>query len=69
MMPVLRIGAGKARRGGSLTIKDLLIFSTMCGCGLDTVPLPGDTTQEQILPVLLDVAAIALRPTSRSPRG
>ena len=33
----------------------------MCGAGLDTVPLPGDSTAEQLEGVLLDVAAIALR--------
>ena len=42
---------------GALTIKDLLLFSTVCGTGLDTVPLPGDATAEQIYPVLLDIAA------------
>jgi hypothetical protein len=62
MLPVLEDSV-LARRAaeGTLTIKDLLIFSTMCGCGLDTVPLPGETTQEQLIPLLLDVAAIALR--------
>ncbi|HMN62947.1 MAG TPA: DUF711 family protein, partial [Anaerolinea sp.] len=29
--------------------------------GVDTAPLPGDATAEQIYPLLLDVAAIALR--------
>jgi uncharacterized protein (UPF0210 family) len=28
---------------------------------LDTVPLPGDTTAEQISPLLLDLCALALR--------
>ena len=46
---------------GTLTIKDLLLFSTVCGTGLDTVPLPGDTTAEQLVPLLLDLSALALR--------
>jgi uncharacterized protein (UPF0210 family) len=46
---------------GSLTIRDLLLYSTLCGTGLDTIPLAGDTTPGQIAPVLLDVAALALR--------
>jgi uncharacterized protein (UPF0210 family) len=46
---------------GSLTIKDLLLYSTLCGTGLDTVPLPGDTSAEAITALLLDLGAIALR--------
>ena len=62
MLPVLEDSV-LAQRGaqGSLTIKDLLIYSAMCGAGLDTVPLPGDATPAQLEGVLLDVAAIALR--------
>ncbi|MCD4672018.1 MAG: DUF711 family protein [Anaerolineaceae bacterium] len=62
MLPVLE-DAILARRAaeGSLTIKDLLLYSTVCGTGLDTVPLPGDATAEQIYPVLLDIAALSLR--------
>lgn len=62
MLPVLEDSV-LARRSaeGSLTLKDLLIYATMCGAGLDTVPLPGDATPEQLEGVLLDVAAIALR--------
>jgi len=46
---------------GNLTVKDLLLYSTVCGTGLDTVPLPGDTTAEQLVPLLLDLSALALR--------
>jgi len=62
MLPVLEdaILAQRAARG-TLTIKDLLLYSAVCGTGLDTIPLPGDTTAEQIAPALLDVAALALR--------
>jgi len=62
MLPVLEDSV-LARRAaeGSLTVKDLLAYSAMCGAGLDTVPLPGDASPQQIEGVLLDVAAIALR--------
>lgn len=33
----------------------------MCGTGLDTIPLPGDTTPEALAGVLLDLAALAVR--------
>ena len=46
---------------GTLTIKDALLYSAVCGTGLDTVPLPGDTTAEQLVPLLLDLSALALR--------
>jgi uncharacterized protein len=41
------------------TLRDLLAFSAVCGTGLDTIPLPGDTTPEQIAGVLTEVAALA----------
>ncbi len=46
---------------GSLTVRDLLLYSSVCGVGLDTVPLPGDSTPEQIAALLLDVAALSAR--------
>ena len=62
MLPVLE-DAVLARRAaeGTLTIKDLLLYSAVCGTGLDTVPLPGDTTANQIAALLLDLSALALR--------
>ena len=33
----------------------------MCGTGLDTVPLPGDVSADQIAALLLDLSALALR--------
>lgn len=52
-----------AARGaqGVLTVKDLLMYSAVCGTGLDTIPLPGDTSVEQLAAVLLDLAALAQR--------
>jgi uncharacterized protein (UPF0210 family) len=46
---------------GSLTIKDLLLYATICGTGLDTIPLPGDITLDALYAVLLDLGALALR--------
>ena len=39
--------------------RDLLAFSAVCGTGLDTIPLPGDTFTEQIEGMLAEVAALA----------
>jgi uncharacterized protein (UPF0210 family) len=52
---------GRRAAEGSLTVKDLLLYSTVCGTGLDTIPLPGDTKPEAITAVLLDLGALALR--------
>ena len=62
MQPVLEDSI-LARRAaeGTLTIKDVLLYSAVCGTGLDTVPLPGDTTSRHLVPLLLDVCALALR--------
>lgn len=62
MLPVLE-DAVLARRAaeGTLTVRDLLLFSAVCGAGLDTVPLPGDVTAGELQPLLLDVAALSLR--------
>ncbi len=62
MQPVLEDSVlAKRAAEETLTIKDLLLYSTVCGTGLDTVPLPGDTTAEQLVPLLLDLSALALR--------
>ncbi len=62
MLPVLE-DATLARRAsdGSLSVTDLLLYSAVCGAGLDTVPLPGDTSVEQISALLLDLACLSLR--------
>jgi uncharacterized protein (UPF0210 family) len=62
MLPVLE-DAALARRSaeGFLSAKDLLLFSAVCGAGLDTLPLPGDVSLEALSAVLLDVAALAHR--------
>jgi hypothetical protein len=62
MLPVLE-DATLAQRAeeGLLTVTDLLLYSAVCGTGLDTIPLPGDTSVEQLEAILLDLAALALR--------
>jgi uncharacterized protein (UPF0210 family) len=62
MMPALEDSTfAKRAAEGVLTVKDLLMYSTVCGTGLDTIPLPGDVTADQISALLLDIAAISLR--------
>jgi uncharacterized protein (UPF0210 family) len=62
MQPVLEDSVlAKRAAKGTLTIKDLLLYSAVCGTGLDTVPLPGDVSTDQIAALLLDLSALALR--------
>ncbi len=46
---------------GSLGVKDLLLYTAVCGTGLDCIPLPGDTSVEQLSAVLLDLASLSTR--------
>ena len=62
MQPVLEDSVlAKRAAEGTLTIKDALLYSAVCGTGLDTIPLAGDTTAEQLVPLLLDLSALSLR--------
>lgn len=55
--PLLAQRAGEHRYG----IRDVLLYSSVCGTGLDVVPIPGDTSTESIAGLLRDVAALATR--------
>ncbi len=62
MLPVLEDSTLALRAAeGSLSVTELLMFSAVCGAGLDVIPLPGDTSPEEIYPILLDLGALALR--------
>ncbi|CAG0954290.1 hypothetical protein ANAEL_00244 [Anaerolineales bacterium] len=62
MQPVLEDSIlAKRAAEGVLTVKDALLYSAVCGTGLDTVPLAGDVTPEQMTPLLLDLSALAMR--------
>lgn len=62
MLPVLEDATLAARsRERLFTVNDLLLYSAVCGTGLDTVPLPGNVTDEELAGILLDVATLALR--------
>ena len=62
MLPVLedRVLARRAQEG-HFGMRDLLLFSSVCGTGLDVIPLPGDTPQATVERVLFDVAAQAVK--------
>ncbi|MBN1140076.1 MAG: DUF711 family protein [Anaerolineae bacterium] len=62
MLPMLEDATLAERsRDGLFTVNDLLLYSAVCGTGLDTVPLPGDVSEDELSGILLDMAALALR--------
>ncbi len=61
MFPVLEDSVLAARADDrSYDIDSLLLYSTVCGTGLDTVPLPGDVGVDELAGILLDVATVAV---------
>ena len=44
-----------------MSLNDLLLYSAVCGTGLDCIPLAGDVEPGVLAGILLDVAALALR--------
>ncbi len=67
MLPLQGLAAAAA--SGAVTVSTLLQCSAVCGCGLDTVPVPGPNgdaahdaqLQQRIAAVLMDVCALAFR--------
>ena len=62
MLPVLEDPV-LARRAteGHYGLRDLLLFSSVCGTGLDVVPVPGDTPVATLANIMLDVASQAVK--------
>jgi uncharacterized protein (UPF0210 family) len=46
---------------GTFNLDSMLAYSAVCAGGLDTVPLPGDVSEEQIARILGDVAWLSFR--------
>lgn len=62
MLPLLE-DTTLARRAteGRYGVQELLLYSSVCGTGLDVVPLPGNVGTHQLASVVLDVATLAHR--------
>ena len=62
MVPVLEDKVLAQRWGESTyNIDSLLAYSAVCGTGLDTIPLPGDTSVDEMERIFGDVASLAVR--------
>lgn len=62
MLPILEDPVLAERwNAGLVSLDALLSYSAVCGTGLDTVPLPGDTTVDQLARIIGDVATLAVK--------
>ena len=62
MLPVLEdVGLGKRSEAGHFNLDSLLLYSSVCGTGLDTIPIPGDASTSQIAAILTDVATLSIQ--------
>jgi uncharacterized protein len=62
MMPVLEDTRLAQLWGeGALTMDQLLAYSAVCGTGLDTIPLPGDVSTQQLERIIGDVATLSVK--------
>ncbi|HEV2114595.1 MAG TPA: DUF711 family protein [Terriglobales bacterium] len=62
MMPILEDSTLARRWGeGRISIDGLLAYSSVCGTGLDTIPLPGSISTLQIERMLSDTASLAYK--------
>ena len=46
---------------GAISMDQLLAYSAVCGTGLDTIPLPGDVTTNQLERIIGDVATLSVK--------
>ncbi len=61
-LPVLEDGVIAARSHTSnYSIDSLLLYSAVCGSGLDNVPLPGDVSTDALAAIMLDLATLAVK--------
>jgi len=62
MLPVLEdYGLAMRNNEGMFNLTDLLLYSSVCGTGLDTIPLPGDVSEDKLYALLLDIASLAIK--------
>jgi uncharacterized protein (UPF0210 family) len=61
MLPVLEDDVLAVRAGSTYDVDSLLLYSAVCGLGLDTVPLPGDSSVDALAGVISDMATLAVR--------
>jgi uncharacterized protein len=62
MLPILEDSRLSQRWSeGNISLDALLSYSAVCGTGLDTVPLPGNVSEERLDLIIGDVATLAVK--------
>jgi uncharacterized protein (UPF0210 family) len=62
MLPVMEdYGLAQRNNEGQFDITNLLMYSTVCGTGLDTIPLPGNVSSKKLYALLLDLASLSCK--------
>src|SRR5437016_3614606 len=62
MLPVLEDPVLATRAAeGRYSVRELLLYSSVCGTGLDVVPLAGDTPAKELAALVRDVAALSTK--------
>jgi uncharacterized protein len=62
MLPVMEdVVLAERWADGRVGVEQLLAYSAVCGTGLDTVPLPGDCTADDLARLICDVGSLAVR--------
>jgi len=62
MLPILEDPRLAERwNNGLLSLDALLSYSAVCGTGLDTIPLPGDTSLDTLVRIIGDVASLSVK--------
>ncbi len=62
MMPVMEdTRLSQLWSEGAISMDQLLAYSAVCGTGLDTIPLPGDVTTNQLARIIGDVASLSVK--------
>lgn len=57
--PLEDSGLAAAANSRLITVEKLLGWSTVCGCGVDMVPIPGGVMREELAALILDTAALS----------
>jgi hypothetical protein len=62
MLPILEdYGLAQRNNDHTYNLINLLLYSAVCGTGLDTIPLPGNVSEEKLYALLLDIASLSMK--------
>jgi len=62
MLPVMEdLLLAQRAAEGAFTLRDLLTFSSVCGVGLDTIPIPGSSKAHEIAAIYVETGAMSFR--------